>query len=64
MQRIQLEIGTQQDEKLVAAWMEWFVAQEMAAKEKCLNFGACDESESPLKRQRSLAAELPSYTAK
>ena len=55
MERIQLEIGTPQDETLVAAWVDWYATQQlvlMTVEDKWQS-----DEENPLKRRRSLAAE-------
>jgi hypothetical protein len=61
MERIQLEIGTPQDEILVAAWVDWYAAQQLAlmtVEDKWQS-----DEENPSKRRRSLAAESPSCIA-
>jgi len=55
MERIQLEIGTQQDEKMVAAWVDWYMAQQLAQM-KLEEKWQSDNEEIPSKRQKSLAA--------
>ena len=50
---MQLDMGSAQDEKLVACWIDWMVAQEIAAQSKCLNFDDSEDCESQRKRQRS-----------
>ncbi len=51
IQRIQLNVGSNADEQLVATWLDWYVQQEngqMSDTEKWQN---------PAKRQRSSAGE-------
>ena len=47
MERIQLEIGTPQDEQLVSAWIDWLVAHQITEEDKL-------RTETPAKRRRSL----------
>ena len=58
IERIQLEIYTKTDEKLVSAWVQWCVQHEseMNDTEK--------EWETPAKRQRNSADELQHCIAK
>ena len=50
IERIQCEVGTPQDEQLVAAWFDWLIKQQMPPEDKW-------QSENPSKRRRSLAAK-------
>ena len=47
MQRLNLDIALPQDEKLVSAWLDWVIAQQMIPEDKWQN-------ETPAKRRRNL----------
>ena len=47
LQRLNLGIELPNDEKLVSAWLDWFLAQEMTTEDKWL-------TEPPAKRRKSL----------
>jgi len=49
LERLQLDIGTEQDEALTSAWIQYLL-QEMNAEEKE------DQWQNPAKRLRSLAS--------
>ena len=57
MRRINLDVALPQDEKLVSAWLDWVIAQQMMPEDKW-------PSETPAKRRRNLGAELQLYTAR
>ena len=61
MERIQLGIPADSDEKLVSAWLDWCVAQQIGAedKEECL-----EEQSPPMKRLRRQASESLLCTAR
>ena len=46
LERIQLNVASKQDEQLAAAWLEWYITQQMDDTEKW---------QTPAKRQRSSA---------
>ncbi len=51
IQRIQLNIGSNADEQLVATWLDWYVQQENG------QMSDTEKWQSPAKRQRSSAGE-------
>ena len=56
IQRIQLNINRDADEKLVAAWLDWLVEHEQ--------MGDIEKWQSPAKRQRNSADALQHCTGR
>ena len=57
MRRINLDVALPQDEKLVSAWLDWVIAQQMTPEDKW-------PSETQAKRRRNLEDELQLSTAR
>ena len=64
IERVQLDVASPQDERLIASWLDWVASQEMAALQKCQSFDDCEESESQAKRQRISVAGSQNYTGR
>ncbi len=54
IQRVEMNIGSGTDEKLVAAWLDWYVNNEISDTEKW---------QGPAERQRNSADALQPFSA-
>ena len=43
LERIQLDVASPQDERLIASWLDWIATHEMAALQKCPSYDDCEE---------------------
>ena len=62
LERIQLDVASPQDERLIASWLDWIATHEMAALQKCPSYDDCEESENQAKRQRNSVEGSRNYT--